>query len=585
MLTIGCFGVSAQSQVEATSKAQNTSKVADRNITAESTLGARSVTCSLTEGFDSSFPSAWTNVATNANENWTYVPTGGNPGGYMDIVYDDAVAQQDESIITPAQDLSALANPILQFDWFASYYWSVSPNNHYDLIVSISTDGGLTYTQLWSEEDEGQFSSFTWYTKVIDLSAYASETAATFKFNYYGLDGAQASLDNISVCEQSLNDLVLKKVFHGNIMEDWEYEITPLAQVQSKVLGVIVNNSGAVDQTNVVCEYDILLGGNSVASGTFPVSSTLLSNDADTVWHDTGFTPSEIGVYTVSYNIVSNEGDDVPANNTEERVFEISQYEWSHEREALWDGQYGGYVVSAADQTLLKYSQGSVFVPVATADLYAIKVSFGSRTTATSSSAMALTVEVHTIGQSIQEVLNSEVQGVEIYGTGWQTFVLDNPITLEAGVGYILAVTTEGGTDEMTINGWGVDSDFGAANYGPFGANAAVNWFNGWDYSSAIRAVFDPTLGIKENADVTGFNIYPNPTNDNLNINFVSKEDQNVTVNVIGVDGALVYSKNLNTKVGQVTKTTIDVTDLAKGIYMVQLVGTGSSITQRVVVQ
>ena len=79
--------------------------------------------------------------------------------------------------------------------------------------------------------------------------------------------------------------------------------------------------------------------------------------------------------------------------------------------------------------------------------------------------------------------------------------------------------------------------------------------------------------------------IYPNPTSDNLNINFVSKENQNVTINVIGVDGALVFSENVTTKIGQASRTTVDFAKLAKGMYMVQLVGSNASLTQRVVVQ
>jgi len=84
---------------------------------------------------------------------------------------------------------------------------------------------------------------------------------------------------------------------------------------------------------------------------------------------------------------------------------------------------------------------------------------------------------------------------------------------------------------------------------------------------------------------VSGVSIYPNPTTDILNINFVSKEDQNVTINVIGIDGGLVFSDNLATKVGQASKTTVDFANLSKGMYLVQLVGSNSSLTQRVVVQ
>jgi hypothetical protein len=100
-----------------------------------------------------------------------------------------------------------------------------------------------------------------------------------------------------------------------------------------------------------------------------------------------------------------------------------------------------------------------------------------------------------------------------------------------------------------------------------------------------IRANFDPSVGIQENEDVASVSIYPNPTSDNVNINFVSKEDQDVTINVISVDGSLVFAKKLNTKVGQASRTSVDVSNLSSGIYMVQLMGANSSLTQRIVVQ
>ncbi len=532
-----------------------------------------------TDGPYGTFSGSWGDIqSTTVSDGWVMFDPDGN--GSSDPVTGAPTGVEFDTYIMNTAPIDLSSYPVVAVT-FQEFYKALASQTY----LEVSTDG----TSWTSYELHAGFAAndATAQNAVAykDISAVAGgQPAVWVRLRYEGY-GYFWQVDDIALVEGVENDLELSQIFHGDVIGDWEYEITPLAQAQSKYLGVVVTNSGGTEQTNIVCEYDILLNGNSVNNGSFTVSSTLASAVTDTGWFDTGFVPSEVGVYTIDCSVVGDQADATPANNTLQRVFEMSNYEWSHERQALWDGPYGGYVVSAQDQTLLEYSQGSIFVPVVDADLYAIKVSFGNSTTASSSVPLSLTLEVHTVGQNVQDIVDSEYQGVEITSRGWQTFILDDPISLIAGTSYILAVSTFGGDDVMTLNGWGVDADFGAVNYGAFGVGGAVNWFVGWDYSSAIRAVFDPAIGIEENEDVSGVNIYPNPTNDNLNINFVSKEDQNVTINVIGVDGALVFSENLSTKVGQANKTTVDFTNLAKGIYMVQLVGSNSALTQRVVVQ
>jgi hypothetical protein len=491
---------------------------------------------------------------------------------------------------TTQECILQLANPVdlsgfgsVNLVW-TQYYRLFTGDAHY---VEFSIDGGSNWVSTQVNGAASAAASDNPEYATLNISGAANAASVLIRFRYTGAWGLWWALDDVAFVEGASDDLILNKTFYGDVVGDWEYALTPVAQTVPVYLGAVVTNNGGNTATNVICTYDITMGATSVESGSFAIGSgTIASAATDTGWYDTGYTPSTIGEYVVSYSITSDATDQVPANNDASATFETSEFEWSHEREDLWDGQYGGYVVSATDQTALEYSQGSVFYPVVTADLSAIKVSFGAATSATVQTPIALSVEVHEIGASIQDIVNSEYQAVDISSTGWYTFILDDPISLAAGTGYILAVTTTGGTDVMALDGWGVDEDFGAANNGPFGTGGAVNWYNGWDYSSAIRGVFNPDItGIEENADVSGVTIYPNPTTDILNINFVSKENQNVTINVIGVDGALVFSENLTTKIGQASRTTVDFANLAKGIYMVQLVGSNSSLTQRVVVQ
>ena len=391
-------------------------------------------------------------------------------------------------------------------------------------------------------------------------------------------------IDDMRIVEGLGNDLIVEKAFHGNVIEDWEYEITPLGQVASKELGVVVNNNGGNVQSNVMCEYAIVLNGDTVDDGIFTVNDgTIGPAETDTGWYDTGYFPDEVGLYSVHYKVTSESQDEEPLNNSFTRDFEINEYEWSHEREDLWDGQYGAYYIPNSDpQELAAYSHGSVFYPVADADLTAIKVSFGSLTSATSSSPIALTVEVHEIGQNIQDIVDSEIQLADLESAGWQTFILDDPITLVEGVGYILAVSSPGEPDIMTIDGWGLDDDFGGANYGPFGTGGAENWYNGWDYSSAIRAVFNPALSVPETqtANNAFFSLYPNPASGAVQVNVDGNVDLE-QVSIVDVTGKLVVSS----VVGLSQKLSLDVSQLEPGIYFVNGSSKNHISTQKLIIQ
>ena len=546
---------------------------------------------------DFSTPSDW--VLTNNSSpayDWEFTNTiPANLGGPLQSATDDQfiLVNSDAQGATATQECYIQTANAINLSTYSgvNLVWTQYVVDFYDdNIIEVSTDGGNNWTSFPVNLDiaPNANSSNPDYRQ-LNISAVAGgQTAVLIRFKFVGAYGYLWAVDDVALVESEENDLGLTETFHSDIINDLEYEITPLSQVLPKYLGVVVENNGSVAQTNVMCEYDISFNNMSVNSGSFAVGSGTLAPAAmDTGWYDTGFTPDTAGEYTISYNIVSDSTDAKPANNSSERVFEISDTEWSHEREDLWDGEYGGYIVPDSDPVeMMAYSHGSLFIPVADVDLTAVKVSFGSLTSATSSAPMALTVEVHTLGASVQEIVDSEIQGVDIEGDGWKTFVLDDPIPMIAGTGYTVAVSTTGEPDVMTINGWGEDADgLGAVNYGPFGTGGAENWYTGWDHSPAIRAVLDPSVGISESDDFTVFNVYPNPADDLLQVNFVSKEDQSISIDLISSNGGLVSTESVNTKVGQSNRVSFSVDGLASGIYVVRIQGASSVATKRVVVR
>lgn len=115
------------------------------------------------------------------------------------VNYDDALGAQDEWLITPTLDLTGASSYVFTAEIGLSYYWSVSPFNNYDVFVKISTDGGTSWTQLWTESDLGVFTNWVMNPVTLDLTQFAGNANVKIAFQYVGADGAALYLDNVKV--------------------------------------------------------------------------------------------------------------------------------------------------------------------------------------------------------------------------------------------------------------------------------------------------------------------------------------------------------------------------------------------------
>jgi hypothetical protein len=95
-------------------------------------------------------------------------------------------------------------------------------------------------------------------------------------------------------------------------------------------------------------------------------------------------------------------------------------------------------------------------------------------------------------------------------------------------------------------------------------------------YSFNTKQLKAGTLGTNKIIELNT-SVYPNPTADVLNIN--NKENEELTISLLSFQGVEVLSSTVN---AHETKT-ISTTDLAKGIYFLQLSTTNTSSTQRVI--
>lgn len=84
---------------------------------------------------------------------------------------------------------------------------------------------------------------------------------------------------------------------------------------------------------------------------------------------------------------------------------------------------------------------------------------------------------------------------------------------------------------------------------------------------------------------LTGVSVFPNPTKDEVNVTFEALENMDMSVELYDVMGREVKSMEPFSVNAGVQVRNIDLTNLAKGIYYIQLSTNGKSIQQKVIIQ
>ena len=111
----------------------------------------------------------------------------------------------------------------------------------------------------------------------------------------------------------------------------------------------------------------------------------------------------------------------------------------------------------------------------------------------------------------------------------------------------------------------------------------------GWVYLSvvndndceAIDSIFIIRETSIENLSNMSLNIYPNPANSTVNVNFTSVED--VTINIITVTGQNIYTEMFKAT-SEINKS-IDVSSFAKGIYYINLKSDSNNVVSKLIIE
>ena len=137
-------------------------------------------------------------------------------------------------------------------------------------------------------------------------------------------------------------------------------------------------------------------------------------------------------------------------------------------------------------------------------------------------------------------------------------------------------------TAELSVNSSSELEWFDETRYpGAFDPNLECTWLDGWSMLSEREFISCDASNIDE-AIKSEFSIFPNPTNGEFSITFES-EAQNASVNIIDLNGKLVYNNTRNVSAGEIVN--ISLLNLPEGMYLVNILSDNQTQYSKLIIE
>lgn len=199
-------------------------------------------------------------------------------------------------------------------------------NDSYTLRLMVTNDGGVH----WSEYDCRFGTDVNDFALRNDVEINISDVAAgmgqvSLRFRFADASHYFWAIDDLSLSEAFQNELVLEddRALLYNTLEDNDEGFLPYLPWalmdesgfgQHTFWGAFLNG-GINDQENVALQVDVNKNGSAFYSGTSE-TSIIWALDRDTLtFNDQNFQPDGYGDYHINYTAISDNEEQVPANN------------------------------------------------------------------------------------------------------------------------------------------------------------------------------------------------------------------------------------------------------------------------------
>ncbi|MDZ4822451.1 MAG: T9SS type A sorting domain-containing protein [Flavobacteriales bacterium] len=488
-------------------------------------------------------------------------------------------------------DCSLYDHVSLKFETFY-YMWDngSSDGNEYCL-VELSTDG-VTWPDLETyevdEADPGMRYEL-WPTmstqdpvanptlKIFDITeGAANEGTLYLRFRWKGTWGYAWMVDDVELFETPEIDLTLLKTYNGDIINDYEYYAIPETQIGDLVFGATTANWGYTDQPGAEVNFEIMPGGL-----TFGANASINASTVDTVWTEPISVPQDIDVYTVTATVPA---DDFPEGNTLVKTYEITDDVYGHNTDA-------DLVQRGFDQDD-EVGIGTTYYMNNDDMVGGVNVMFGSNTDAD----QEVTALIWLIGADIQDLGDEPVGSSQPFtitsdmiNTGeYVTIPFDGAVAVDAGLGYVVEIRKEESSDRLYVLANVLDEDFATVNYGPFGADNAINWFVSWNWTPSVRLNMDESVAIGKVAANGGIELFqnsPNPATATTNITYNLENASKVTLTIRDITGRVVSVLDQGSMPSGQHRIELSVVEMASGIYSYTLNAGAINLTKEMIVR
>lgn len=553
------------------------------------------LTTIFSEDFASGLPATWAQTDSAGNgEIWTYTTAGPlnaipaavlasatAANGWMmfdDDGYGNNQTIASASLITPAFDCSGKPQVFLSLqEEFVSYPGAEG-------VIYVSNDS-INWTAVHNVAD---FASATTgattnpYVPTIDISAVAANQSTVYlKFTYRGDWSYWWQMDNILVYEPTGVDVAAVSVNPLNA----EYTLIPLAQSGNMVLSGTVANYGATATNSGTALFEVVDSTSNAVVFSQTVNLPTIASLATATINTTN-TPTFTAASSYKVRItLAIAGDGNPLNDVMESTpTEITDSVYARDNGVVIAGFYNGPGVANA-------ITGQNFILNTIAQVTSISIYANPAQNFTGTFPLSMSIHNQTAGSTPTTLPFATtdtiiIQPGSISASGeWITLPISTfSVTLTPGL-YFFGINQ----DDPDFQFGGCPSIFTLgttwATWNTIPSPPAVNgWANLEDFNLNFTVMIRPnfgdvTAGINTLTSLSGFDVFPNPSNGIINVSNSNTNGAAYTVSVYNAIGQSVYE----TKNTAAALTTIDLSALPAGVYHVKVRNNSGSFDKAVV--
>lgn len=511
-------------------------------------------------------------------------PTGSN--GFAFVNSDEAGTQNNPSVTNAILqwagepiDCSQQPNVSLKFNtttrnWSSQYF------------VRVSNDNGTT----WSEFPVMQNITTNVNTAnsmvvTVNISQYTMESSEVLiGFRYQADWGWFWAIDDVELFETWNHDLIMNETISATGEAALKYTIYPVEQVIEGLrmgFGASVKNNGAMAMTPAL---RVTQGAWSATGDQITSNPLQLDDDSLFISAANGYEIlDEVGTYNFTLDLVTDEEIQDPAAATKTMPFSVSPLVMASDdfdgTAASLSGGFFGWATATGDPGV-----GLEFEINNSAAIGRVAVGIANINEDNQAEYLGRELYVELWRDVAGELVFAGISEPHIVASGnFGNLVqcyFEEPVNVNAGE-IIVAIAASGENDLVPVAFSGLHA---AGNtIGKAGAGFVVLASDN-DYVNVpvVRLDFGNYTNINENTLVADdVMVFPNPAQDNASIRYTLTEESNVSILVRDLSGKVVFATETGVVGAGTYTSTIDLNEVAQGMYTVTLNANGAQVTQK----